>query len=78
MESSLSYLEYDSILIVAQHKDSEQLMTQRLRELVTTNKKNTSIVQNSGVWTSNPESYPSIGIPKRFEIQSYEIFTVYV
>ncbi|CAG8751088.1 16538_t:CDS:1, partial [Funneliformis caledonium] len=123
MESNLSYHEYDSILIVAQLKDSEQLVggfnptsfkecnpykdTQNSFVFYYTNKDDSKtarvsyveqkeyaiyyneeepgfgrgpdlLCKNSGVWTSNPESYPSIGIPKRFEIQSYEIFTVYV
>jgi len=34
------------------------------------------LCKNDGTWTSNPFSYPSIGIPRSSEILHYEVFRI--
>ncbi|RIA97538.1 hypothetical protein C1645_813953 [Glomus cerebriforme] len=34
------------------------------------------LCKENGTWTSNPSSYPSIGIPRSFEISHYEVFHI--
>ena len=37
---------------------------------------NDLLCSNNGDWSSNPSSYPRIGIPAYFKVEDYEVFQV--